>query len=207
MATGDPDTIVARARTGDEDAWSQLYAAHGRRLVTWLQTLPRADVAHSAEDIAADAWMTAASKIDEFSGDEDGFAGWLFTIARNMSMSRRRTAQRRRTDPVAVDADNGDLWGLVGDRTDTVGALDGTRDLLALLSEREAQVVACIDVVGFDARTTGEILGVSAVAVRVAHHRALGRLRRVLEARESRVQPTPAAPVRGTTDRPLEPGL
>ncbi len=177
--------VIDRARGGDEAAWAQLYADHGRRLVVWLQTLPRGDAAHSAEDIAADAWLAAAQKLDGFVGDEDGFAGWLFTIARNISLNHRRTSQRRRTSPVAVEGVGADSWGVVADQTTAVDGQHRIRHLLSLLSEREAQVVACVDVVGFDARTTGEVLGISAVAVRVARHRGLGRLRHILEAEEA----------------------
>lgn len=37
---------------------------------------------------------------------------------------------------------------------------------------REAEVIACIDVVGLDVTSTGRALGTSATAVRVARHRA-----------------------------------
>ena len=55
-----------------------------------------------------------------------------------------------------------------------------TRSLLAHLTPREAQVVACIDVVGLDVAATAAALGMKPTAVRVARHRALGRLRKVL---------------------------
>jgi RNA polymerase sigma-70 factor, ECF subfamily len=38
-------------------------------------------------------------------------------------------------------------------------------------------VVACIDVVGLDVTSTAAALDMTATAVRVAHHRALKRLR------------------------------
>ncbi len=49
--------------------------------------------------------------------------------------------------------------------------------LLSHLSERERQVVACIDVVGLDVAATAAALQMSATAVRVARHRGLRRLR------------------------------
>ena len=55
------------------------------------------------------------------------------------------------------------------------------RWLLAQLSPREAEVVACIDVVGLDVASTAQALDMGTTAVRVARHRALGRLRRLLE--------------------------
>ena len=52
--------------------------------------------------------------------------------------------------------------------------------MLSRLSRREAQVVACLDVVGLDITGTARALGMSQTAVRVAHHRAIGRLRKLL---------------------------
>ena len=176
------DDLVTRARRGDEAAWAELYARHGRRLVTWLRTLPPADAASSPEDIAHDAWLTAAQKIDSFHGGEDAFAGWLFSISRRHSANRRRTAQRRATDPVATSDDSG-AWGAVGDAGHDVLGEETVAWLLAQLSPREAEVVACIDVVGLDVASTARALDISGTAVRVARHRALGRLRRIVDER------------------------
>jgi RNA polymerase sigma-70 factor (ECF subfamily) len=48
---------------------------------------------------------------------------------------------------------------------------------LATLPPRERDVVGCRDVVGLDVEATATALGISSVAVRVAHHRGLRRLR------------------------------
>ena len=138
------------------------------------------DSASSPDDIAAEAWLTAASKIEQFVGSDDDFAGWLFTIARNHSSNSFRTAARRRTEPVAVQPSSDPLFGSVSDDVGGVDSQDTTRALLAHLTPREAQVVACIDVVGLDVAATAAALGMKPTAVRVARHRALGRLRKIL---------------------------
>jgi len=171
--------LVAAARAGDEDAWRELYARHARRLQVWLASLPSGDPSASPEDIASEAWLTAAQKLEEFSGSDDDFAGWLFTIARFTSSNRRRTAQRRRTD--AQEPDPGDpTWGVAESPEGAVVGQAQTRDLLARLSPREAEVIACTEVVGLDVATTARVLDMSPTAVRVARHRALNRLRDAL---------------------------
>lgn len=172
--------LVRAARDGDEDAWRELYARHARRLELWLASLPSGDPTASAEDVAADAWLTAAGKIGEFTGSDDDFAGWLFTIARLTLHNRRRTVQRRRTD--AHDPDSADpQWGVVDSPEGAVVGQAETRRLLAQLSPREAEVVACLEVVGLDVATTARVLELSPVAVRVARHRGLRRLRALLD--------------------------
>ena len=178
--TGPVDDVIARARAGDPDAWRELYEAHAGRLVLWLGSLRHADASSGPEDIAADAWLTAARRIADFSGDRDAFAGWLFGIARNMSVNSSRRAARRRTDPSAFDSEDTWILGVEEDPTVQVSDDDAVRRLLSRLPRREAEVVACLDVVGLDTALTAATLGISTTAVRVAHHRAIARLRKLM---------------------------
>lgn len=171
--------LVSAARAGDEDAWRELYAQHARRLQAWIASLPTGDHSVGAEDVAAEAWLTAADKIGEFSGSDDDFVGWLFTIARFVLSNRRRTAYRRRTDPHEPDASDAQ-WGTADPPDAAVVGQAETRRILALLSPREAEVIACTEVVGLDVATTARALDLSPTAVRVARHRALRRLRGLL---------------------------
>ena len=178
--TRDDDELISRARQGDESAWAELYAAHAGRLVVWLRTMPSGDAACPPEDMAADAWLTAAHSLAKFTGTGDDFAGWLFSIARNVANNRRRTNARRATSPHSTTVSDGVDWGSTDDQFSSVNGQDTTRCLFAHLSRREAEVIACIDVVGLDATATSQALGMSVTAVRVARHRGLKRLRAVL---------------------------
>ncbi|MFI2707027.1 RNA polymerase sigma factor, partial [Nocardioides sp. CER28] len=168
----DDDRTVAAAKQGDPDAWRELYRAHAGRLVVWLQRRPLADGAVTAEDVAAETWLTAASKIAGFAGSSDEFAGWLFGISRNLEANARRRDSRRRTTPLAeVEPDP------VPGPEPAYVAQDWVRSALSGLPERERDVVTCLDVIGLDVATTATALGISHVAVRVARHRGLKRLR------------------------------
>lgn len=174
------DDLIARARAGDEAAWAELYRSHAGRLLAWLRTMPSGDAAAAPEDIAADAWLTAARSFQGFTGGSDDFAGWLFSIARNVANNRRRTSIRRATSPHDPALPNGVDWGITHDASQVVLGADATRRLLSHLSPREAEVIACIDVVGLDATATSQALGMSVTAVRVARHRGLKRLRAIV---------------------------
>ena len=97
----------------------------------------------------------------------------MFGIARNLEANLRRRNDRRRTDPVG---DVGHGAGVDGPEPWLV-ARDWVRRALAALPPRERDVIGCIDVVGLDVASTAKALGISAVAVRVARHRGLKRLR------------------------------
>ena len=201
MARGEVDPLVAEARRGDPGAWRELYLLHNQRLTVWLRSLPSPDAASSAEDVAAEAWLTAATKIHDFKGGDDDFPAWLFTIARNHASNSRRTALRRRTDPVSVQEAPESTWGRSPADLSQVDDLDTTRQLLEHLSPREAEVVACIDIVGLDVAATAAALGMKPTAVRVARHRALGRLRNVLADLEA-ASSTPVTPPLGDAPSP-----
>jgi RNA polymerase sigma-70 factor (ECF subfamily) len=172
------DDVVVRARAGDEDAWRELYVRHGRRLVAWLGATTHGDAAVSADDIAAEAWTVAATKIGEFRGSVEEFGGWLIAIARNITANTRRRAQRRQT--YATDDLEAQWERHVPPPDAGVVGADQTRWLLGQLSPREAEVIACIDVVGLDVASTALALDMSPTAVRVARFRGLGRLRKIL---------------------------
>ena len=172
------DDLVSRAKAGEAEAWRELYRAHAGRLVAWLQTRPDSDAAVSADDLASEAWLVAAEKIPEFSGSSSDFAGWLFSIARNISWNSARRANRRQTS--ATDHEH-DEAATGTEQTSEVEANSRIRYLLSGLSPRERDVVGCIDGLGFDVPTTAAALEISAVAVRVARHRGLRRLRKMME--------------------------
>lgn len=181
------DDLVARAKSGDEAAWRSLYEAHAGRLVLWLRSRPSGDAAVACDDVAAEAWLTAAQRIADFSGNSSDFAGWLFGIARNIVLNTSRRSIRRATFPAPMHGGHEDDKAVAPDGFTGVDGADWARRLLAHLPPREAEVVACIDVVGLDVSSTSQALGISAAAVRVSHSRGLGRLRKFLDAAPSSV--------------------
>lgn len=168
------DELVARAKRGDAEAWRALYRDHAGRLVVWLSTRPHGDAALAAEDLAAEAWLVAAEKIHTFHGSAEEFAGWLFGIARKLGGNVHRRSQRRRTDPADLRSFD-DHPGEDGPEA-AYAVKDWVLRALASLPPRERDVVGCREVVGLDVEQTAAALGISAVAVRVAHHRGLRRL-------------------------------
>lgn len=172
------DPLVARAKSGDPDAWRELYEAHAGRLVAWLRTRPTGDVSVTPEDVAGEAWLVAAAKIADFEGTSSDLAGWLFGIARNISSTTRRRSDRRRTSP----DDLTDHVVVASDTTLVLDQHDWVRDAISALPPRERDVVGLIDGLGFDTAAAAKALDISSAAVRTARHRGLRRLRRLVGA-------------------------
>lgn len=186
------DELVRGAKRGEPAAWRELHARHAGRLVTWLQLRPTGDALMAAEDVASEAWCVAASKIHDFRGDADDFAGWLFGIARRIASTARRTAQRRATESRSPE----ELMAAapaVEDHALAQERIDWVRSVLASLSERERDVIGLVDVLGMDTKSAAQTLGMSMVAVRVARHRGLRRLNQQESAVAGIVWTPPAA--------------
>lgn len=167
------DELVAAAKRGDPAAWRDLYRAHAGRLLVWLETRSIAG-GESPDDLAAATWLVAAERIADFSGDSSDFAGWLFGIARNHSANAWRRSSTRARGLESLEATSetqlpGPEHGLIAD--------EWVRHALAALPPKERDVITCLEVFDLDIATTAEALGMTAVAVRVARHRGLKRLR------------------------------
>jgi RNA polymerase sigma-70 factor (ECF subfamily) len=171
------DETIARAKQGDAMAWRDLYTSHAGRLLVWLRTLPSGDAGVAPEDLAAEAWLTAATRIADFGGSSSDFAGWLFGIARLQARNASRKSGRRMTSPATGETLDLTLTTYAPSASTEPETATWVSWVLSHLSERERQVVACIDVVGLDVPSTAAALGMSTTAVRVARHRGLRRLR------------------------------
>ncbi|MFC5727887.1 MULTISPECIES: RNA polymerase sigma factor [Nocardioides] len=170
------DEVVAAAKRGDPSAWAELYRAHAGRLLVWLEarSVPGGE---APDDLAAATWLVAAERIADFSGTSSDFAGWLFGIARNHASNawRRSSTRARGLEALGTGSEQhlpGPEHRLIAD--------EWVQQALAGLPPKERDVIACLEVLDLDIATTAEALGMSAVAVRVARHRALRRLRGTL---------------------------
>ncbi|MEV7022482.1 RNA polymerase sigma factor [Kitasatospora sp. NPDC093558] len=175
---------VRAAQGGDEEAFRLLFRTVQPGLLRYLRVLVggRPEDAQDAEDIASEAWLQIARDLSGFSGDGDGFRGWAATIARNRALDHLRARRRR---PVA-DLPFEYLAELsAGD--DTAGAAlarVGTGDALALISRLprdQAEAVLLRVVMELDAESAAQVLGKRAGTVRMAAHRGLRRLAKLLE--------------------------
>lgn len=171
---GTLDELVVGAASGDEEALTELYRLLNPQLLGFLRALAP-DV---AEDLAAEAWIGAASRLSGFSDDGAGFRRLLLTIGRRRALDHHRARRRRRTDPVDT-ATLADLGG-PDDTASTVVERDAGRAaverIVALLPRAQAEVVVLRVVSGLTVPEVAAVVGRSPAAVSVLLSRALGRL-------------------------------
>jgi RNA polymerase sigma-70 factor, ECF subfamily len=172
------DDTIAEARDGSSVALGAIYRDLFPSVLAYLRVRAPAD----AEDLASDVFLDVARGLPRFAGDEGSFRGWVFTIARRRAIDSARRRSRRATDVVPADV----LEAMVATDDTAEQALDQLQsaDALALvrrLPAGQAEVLLLRVVAGLSVDETAAALGRRAGAVRVAQHRALRRLARMLE--------------------------
>ena len=170
-----PDVVEAAGR-GEHWALTELFRAYQPRLLRYL----RVQAPEAADDIASEVWICVARGVGHFDGDESGFRGWLFTIARRRVIEHRRRLARQRTaawtddyDTLSMTRHGGDPAGDVLDRLGAQGAVD---ELVAELTPEQAEAVLLRVVAGLPVAEVARIMDRPAGTVRVLCHRALRRL-------------------------------
>jgi RNA polymerase sigma-70 factor (ECF subfamily) len=168
------DHAVEAMQAGDEAAFRLVYRHVQPPLLRYLTVLVGPT---DAEDVASEAWTQAFRDLDRFSGDADGFRGWITTIGRNRALDHLRHRRRRPVSEEPVD-ELVDLPDVADVEADTLGRVNSEAvvRLIGALPRDQAEAIMLRTVLGFDAPTAGRILGKRPGAVRAAAHRGLKQL-------------------------------
>ncbi len=189
MATSVPgptdDELVRACRAGDARAFAALLARHDASVLRVLRLLgvPRAD----REDLGQDVFLRAFRYLGSYRSGRS-FAGWLYRITVNVAHDWRRQQGERRADEVP--------WSSEADRTvdpapgPEVRSEEGLlrrrlESALVHLSERERAVFVLCEIEDLSTLDVARALGITRITVRRHLGRAKGRLKQVLEERDS----------------------
>ena len=164
--------VLARARSGDEAAFLELWRGLQPRLLRYLRVVGCDD----PDDVASETWLQVVRDLHRFRGGEDEFRRWLFTVGRNRAIDAARATTRHRVNPVADGLDDVADGQTVEDQVLDGMSVRKAIALLAGLSQDQAEAVALRVIAGLDTPAVAGILGKSPGAVRVALHRGLRAL-------------------------------
>jgi RNA polymerase sigma-70 factor (ECF subfamily) len=131
---------------------------------------------HIADDVAQEVCIAVLSALPRYRDMGRPFASFVFGIAAHKIADALRSAVRAAvpTEDLPDGPDDGP-----GPEETVVRYIEAqrARDLLTRLPDHQRELVLLRVVAGLSAEETGNVLGMSAGAVRVAQHRALARLR------------------------------
>jgi len=176
------DHLIALARGGDEIAFSSLVAQYQTRVYRLALRLTASE--SDAEDVLQETFLQVYLNLDTFRGDSQ-FSTWLFRIASNAALMRRRASKVRPTESLddflpeynaqgrlaRVDIDygkSGRADELLEHKQLAQHALQG----LDAMDEPYRAVFVLRDLESLSTEETAEILGITVEAVRQRLHRA-----------------------------------
>ena len=167
------EALVARARKGDGDAYSELVSRH--QSVAFRVAYALCRDASDAEEAAQDGFVKAHAALPRFR-EGAPLRPWLLTIVANEARNRARSAARRRRLAERAAAQP-------PPPAPEIALPDPElRDAIARLPERDREVIWLRYFAGLDEAETAAALGCRRGTVKSRTSRALDRLRRELPA-------------------------
>ncbi len=101
----DESALVAQAKAGDQNAFSELVRRYERKIYRLAKNITRND--EDAEDVLQDAFLKAYTHLDNFKGDSK-FYTWIVRIAVNEALMRLRKRKNDRSVPLDEPVDLGE---------------------------------------------------------------------------------------------------
>jgi len=136
---------------------------------------------HVADDVAQEVCIAVLSALPRYQDMGRPFASFVFGIAAHKVADAMRSAARLAIPTEDLPDGPDDRPGPEETAVAYIEA-ERARALLARLPLQQRELVALRLLSGLTAEETGQVLGMSAGAVRVAQHRALARLRAIATA-------------------------
>ena len=134
----------------------------------------------SADDVAQEVCLAVLTALPSYRDQGRPFLAFVYGIAAHKVADAHRSAARNRAEPVPeipdcpASAEGPEQQALQGELAEQ------TTRLLGTLPDKQREILVLRVVVGLSAEETADAVGSTPGAVRVAQHRALSRLRKVL---------------------------
>ncbi|MFW0784384.1 sigma-70 family RNA polymerase sigma factor [Gordonia sp. CPCC 206044] len=179
LTGGELDEAVQAAGLGDRVALTSVLESVQDPILRYCRGRIGVGERHlfSADDIAQEALMAVMTALPRYQDQGKPFMAFVYGIAAHKVADAMRVAGRVKSDPVETMPETVSFNG--GPEQLALDA-DGSRrmrELMAILPEKQREVLVLRLVVGMSAEETADAIGSTAGAVRVAQHRALAKLK------------------------------
>jgi len=174
----EPDSaeLLREASRGDEGAWAALVERYSRRVYALARS--RCRDPELAEEITQSVFATIAIKLNDRYTEQGKFEPWLFRVAMNRVRDEMRRLSRHAapTDPLHFEAH--------GERAEEpdADAVEALRRAMDELGPADREVVELRHHGQLSFRQMAELLGEPVGTLLARHHRALRKLKELIEA-------------------------
>ena len=173
------DAAVAQAVAGSRDALREVVETIRPIVVRYVRArIGSAErVGLSADDVAQEVCLAAIQALPRYQDQGRPFLAFVYGIASHKVADAHRAAGRNRSEPTdevpeRFSLDDGPEQMAIN--SDSKARME---KLLAVLPDKQREILTLRIVVGMSAEETAEAVGSTPGAVRVAQHRALARLK------------------------------
>ncbi len=181
----DEAQLLQRCRRGDMTAFAQFIARYQDRIYNALLRL--CGNTHDAEELSQEAFVKAYEGLSGFRADS-GFYTWVFRIAVNLTLSRRRRAQKVKFHSLDAPAGEQSSEHTLSDARQADPAEAASRNdlhqhvlaALAGLDDEYKVVVVLRDLEGMDYHQIGQVLALPPGTVKSRLFRARSMLQQKL---------------------------
>ena len=173
------DAVVAEAVAGDRDALREVLETIRPIVVRYCRARVGATERSglSADDVAQEVCLAAITALPRYKDQGRPFLAFVYGIAAHKVADAHRAAARNRADPTDVVPERYSLDAGPEQMALDFESSERMNKLLAVLPEKQREILILRVVVGMSAEETAEAVGSTPGAVRVAQHRALARLK------------------------------
>lgn len=177
-APTDEPALVERARRGDEAAWEALVTRY-QQPVFRLAYLLTHD-ADEAEDIAQETFIRAFRALHTFDAARP-LRPWLLQIAANLARNRRRSLARYVQAVTRFVRGEAETTTSLGERAGEQWEAQTLREAITALPRADQEIMYARYFLDLSEAETAATFGIAAGTVKSRLHRALARLRVVVD--------------------------
>lgn len=172
--------LVKQAKSGNPDAFAELYDAYVDRIYRYIYFRVSDDV--TAEDLTSQVFLNAWESLDRYQVGNSPYLALLFTIARNLVIDHYRVKKETVDFDAMIQAKAGgpDPDEEVQSRFE----MQAIRTALQFLTEEQQQVLVLRFVTGLSTEEIAKLMDKREGAIRALQMRALQALAKYLEEKE-----------------------
>lgn len=181
--------LVRRAIDGDAAAFDSLMRHIHGPIVRYCRARIGQNGAVSADDVVQETMFAVAKSLDRYTDRGRPFMAYVYGVASHKVADAHRAGARDLSFPyetlpdTPVSGEGPEEAVLLGDAGNELGGL------LDSLSDKARDIIILRVFEGLSAEEVAQLVGSTPGAVRVAQHRALAKLRAVVEEKASRDHP------------------